>query len=101
MGEDIDRDSTRGVSQAFNRTLNAIASEMQQANYKVYEETAITLEKFKKGRVFRTEDELIDIAKSIRAGPIDVVVILSVFPEIDRRLHTTRLFARSPIAWWT
>ncbi|MFP6732513.1 MAG: hypothetical protein VB959_01575 [Rhodospirillales bacterium] len=93
MGEDIDRDSIRRGSQAFNRTLNAIATEMQKAGYKVYDETAITLEEFKQGRIFRRNDELIDIAKSVREAPIDVVVIFSIFPEIDRRRHTTRLFA--------
>ena len=93
MGEDIDRDSIRRGSQAFNRTLNAIATEMQKVGYKVYDETAITLEEFKQGRIFRRNDELIDIAKSVREAPIDVVVIFSIFPEIDRRRHTTRLFA--------
>jgi hypothetical protein len=93
MGEDIDRDSIRRGSQAFSRTLNAVATEMQKAGYKVYDETAISLEEFKQGRIFRRNDELIDIAKSVRAAPIDVVVIFSVFPEIDRRRHTTRLFA--------
>ena len=41
----------------------------------------------------KRNDELIDIAKSVREAPIDVVVIFSIFSEIDRRRHTTRLFA--------
>ena len=93
MGEDFDKDSIRRGSQAFNRTLNAIATEMQDAGYKVFDESAISLDDFKQGRKFRRHDELIDIAKSVTEAPIDMVIIFSIFPQIEQRPHTTRVYA--------
>ena len=93
MGEDFDKDSIRRGSQPFNRTLNAIATEMLDAGFTVYDETAISLDDFKQGRKFRRQDELIDIAKSVTQAPIDIIIIFSIFPQIEQRQHTTRVYA--------
>ena len=61
MGEDFVKDSIRRGSQPFNRTLNAIATEMRDAGFTVYDETAISLDDFKQGRKFRRQGELIPL----------------------------------------
>jgi hypothetical protein len=94
MGEDSNPNALPRDHQAFERVINAIATELQTYGFTVYDETALTLRGFKPGRVGRADDELIDIARSVDEAPIDVAVIFSVFPQRDSRAYTTKVYAR-------
>ena len=85
MGDDSNPNALPRDHQAFERVINAIATELQTYGFTVYDETALTLRRFKQGRVGRADDELIDIARSVDEAPIDVAVIFSVFPQRDSR----------------
>jgi len=94
MGEDADTDSVPRNSQVFDRVLNALSNQMSDAGFDVFDETAITLDNFTQGRARRSDAELIDIAKSIRRPPIDVVVIFSIYSTSQKKKYTTKVKTR-------
>jgi hypothetical protein len=94
MGDDSNPNALPRDHQAFERVINAIATELQTYGFTVYDETALTLRGFKQGRVGRADDELIDIARSVDEAPIDIAVIFSVFPQSESRAYTTKVYAR-------
>ena len=94
MGVDDDPSSIRRSQPAFDSVLNAFASALQNRGFAVFDETALTLDTHRQGRVRRSDHELIDIAKSLRNPPIDVVVLFSVYPITDRRANTMRYSVR-------
>ena len=94
MGEDSNPASLPRNHQAFERVINALASELQSYGFTVYDETALSLGRFKQGRIRRADDELIDIARSVDDAPVDVAVIFSVFPQRDALPYTTKVYGR-------
>ena len=94
MGMDDDPSSIRRNQPAFNSVLNAFSGALQNRGFAVFDETALTLDSHRQGRTRRSDDELIDIARSVRNPPIDVVVLFSVYPIVDRRGHTVRYSVR-------
>ena len=94
MGVDDDPSSIRRNQPAFDSVLNAFAGALQNRGFSVFDETALTLDTHRQGRVRRSDHEVIDIAKSLRNPPIDVVVLFSVYPIVDRRSHTMRYSVR-------
>lgn len=94
MGEDADEDTVPRDSRVFKRVLAAVANQMGDAGFAVYDETAVTLDNFAQGRVRRTDAELIDIAKSITRPPIDVAVIYSIYASAREVGYTTKVKTR-------
>jgi len=94
MGEDADKDTVARNSQVFRRVLNALSNQLHDVGFDVFDETAVTLENFVQGRVRRTDAELIDIAKSIRRPPIDVVVLFSIYSTAYQHSYTTKVQVR-------
>jgi hypothetical protein len=94
MAEDAVPDAIARDSQVFTRVMGAISNELQDEGFRVFDETAITLENFAQGRVRRSDAELIDIAGSIRQPPIDVMVLVTVFADVSRLAYTTRINLR-------
>lgn len=94
MGEDADEDTIARNSQVFQRVLNALSNQLHDVGFDVFDETAVTLENFVQGRVRRTDAELIDIAKSIRRPPIDVVVLFSIYSTAYQYSYTTKVKTR-------
>ncbi len=94
MGEDVDGDTVARNSQVFHRVLNALSNQLHDVGFDVFDETAVTLENFVQGRVRRTDAELIDIAKSIRRPPIDVVVLFSIYSTAYQHSYTTKVKVR-------
>ncbi len=84
MPEDPDRDTVPRGSRVSNRVLNAISSEMSQVGFKVYDETAVTLDVTRPGQVRRTDAALITIARRVQQVPIDVVVAYSIYASAQR-----------------
>ncbi len=94
MGEDADKGTIARDSQVFRRVLNALSNQLHDVGFDVFDETAVTLENFVQGRVRRTDAELIDIAKSIRRPPIDVVVLFSIYSSTYQHSYTKKVKAR-------
>ena len=94
MGEDADKDTVPRNSRVFKRVLNALASEMDDVGFNVYDEPAVTLGDFAQGRTRRTDAELIDIAKSLKRPPIDVAVIFGIYASEDKLSYTTKIRTR-------
>lgn len=94
MGEDADKDTVPRNSRVFKRVLDPLSNKLQHEGFKVYDETAITLDNFKQGRVRRTDAEIIDIARSIKNPPIDVATIFSIYASANNLSYTTRIKVR-------
>ena len=90
MGEDADPDSIPRKNRAFKRIMAALSNEFGDNGYKVYDETLITLENFKQGRIRRTDAEIIDIAKSIENKRIDIIVIFTVYPRFKKLSYVNK-----------
>jgi hypothetical protein len=93
MIEDADKDSVPRDSRINKRVHSSIS---QQLNHiaDVYDETRITLNNFKQGRVRRTDAELLDIARSITRPPIDIVVIFSTYSSVKTNEYVKKARAR-------
>jgi len=91
MGEDADPDTIPRNNQVFKRVLDALANEMNDEGFDVYDETAVTSGDLAQDRIRRTDGEIIDIARSIKRPPIDVAVIYSIYAQSEARGHTNKL----------
>ncbi len=94
MGEDADRDTIPRNSRVFKQVLNALANQMNDEGFDVFDETAITLDNYVQGRVHRADDEIIDIARSVNRPPIDVAVIFSIYASSNQKSYTTKIRTR-------
>lgn len=94
MGEDADSDTIPRHSQVFTRVLNSLSEQMHNAGFDVYDETAVTLDNFAQGRSRRSDAEMIDIARSVKRPPIDVVVFFSIYASANQKSYTTKVKAR-------
>lgn len=94
LGEDSQKNSVPRNNPVYQRVLHTVSEQLHIHNFNVYDETAITLDSFAQGRVGRTDSELIDIARSIRQPPIDVVVMFTIFASQQTLEHTTKVKAR-------
>jgi hypothetical protein len=94
IGEDADRDTIPRNSRVFKRVLNALANHLNDQGFDVYDETAITLDDYIQGRAHRTDDEIIDIARSVNRPPIDVAVIFSIYASSSQKKYTTKIRTR-------
>jgi hypothetical protein len=94
MGEDADEDTVPRNSRVFRRVLDEISNQLNDEGFDVFDETAVSLENFEQGRVRRTDAELIDISKSIKQPPIDVVVMFSIYASARTLSYTTKVKSR-------
>lgn len=94
MAADGDADGIPRKSRISTRILDEVSSQLSHEGYEVYDETALTLDTHVQGRSNRTNAELIDIGKSIRRPPIDVVVFFTVFAESTRKTYVNELHMR-------
>ena len=94
MGEDADKDTVPRNSRVFKRVLDALANEMNQEGFAVYDEVAVTLDDFNQGRTRRTDAEIIDIARSVNKPPMDVAVIYSIYASAQKTSYTLKVRAR-------
>ncbi|MDP6875054.1 MAG: hypothetical protein QF521_16135 [Alphaproteobacteria bacterium] len=96
MGEDADPGTLPRLGSIFKRVQDALANELNDEGFNVYDETAVTLDNFAQGRIRRTDAEIIDIARSVQRPPIDVAVIYAIYVHGEGRGHTGKLFIRIP-----
>jgi hypothetical protein len=93
MIEDADKDSVPRNSRINKRVHASISQQLNQIA-DVYDETSITLNNFKQGRIRRTDAELLDIARSITRPPIDIVVVLNTYASINTSEYAKKARAR-------
>lgn len=93
MGEDADPDAVPRNSRVFNRTFRAMERQLQNGGFRVFDETAAT-PGFRQGRVRRSPEEMIDIARSVRNPPIDVVVFFTIYASANETGYNTKLRTR-------
>jgi hypothetical protein len=94
MGEDADPDSIPRKSRAFKRVEAALSNEFGDNGFRVYDETLISLDNFKQGRIRRSDAEIIDIAKSIENKRIDIIVVFTVYPRFKKLSYVTKSMPR-------
>ncbi|WP_157465861.1 hypothetical protein [Colwellia sp. TT2012] len=94
IGNDANKGSVSRNNPIFTRVIGALANNMHDNNFDVYDETAITLEGFAQDRVNRSDAEIIDIARSIKRPPIDIAVIFSIYVNQQNNGYTTKVTAR-------
>jgi len=95
MAEDRDAESIPRKSRISTRILNELVTQLDSRGFDVYDETAVTLRTHTQGRSRRTDAELVDVAKSIRRPPIDVVIFFEVFATVTRKTYQNELRLRT------
>jgi len=93
MIEDADKDSVPRDSR-INKRVHASISQQLNHVADVYDETSVTLDKFKQGRKGRSDAELLDIARSITRPPIDIVLVLSTYASVTTSEYAKKGRAR-------
>jgi hypothetical protein len=88
VGDDADQDTVPRHSRIFNRVLAALISDMNERGFKVYDETAASMDITNPGRVRRTDAELISIAQHIPKPPIDVIVVFQVYASVQQNAYS-------------
>ena len=94
MAEDADAEGVARKSRVSTRILNELVTQMHSRGFDVYDETAVTLDTGVQGRSRRTDAELVDIARSVRKPPIDVVVFFTVYTGVTRKTYANDLHLR-------
>ena len=94
IGEDADRSTVARNSRVFNRVLSALSNELNDEGFSVYDETAVTLGHSRQGRIRRDDEEIIDVARSVKRPPIDVAVIFAIYTDTDKTAYTQKIYAR-------
>ena len=93
MIEDADKTAISRDNR-INKRVHASISQQLNHIANVYDETSITLNHFKQGRVRRTDAELLDIARSVTRPPIDVVVVFSTYATVNANEYSKKARAR-------
>ena len=78
MGEDADSDTVPRNNRVFKRVLSGLSNELHDEGFNVYDETAVTMDHSTQGRTRRVDQEIIDIARSVKRPLIDVATIFSI-----------------------
>jgi len=94
IGNDANAGSISRNNPVFVRIIGALANNMHDNNFDVYDETAITLDGFEQHRVNRSDAEIIDIARTIKRPPIDIAVIFSIYVNKQENGYTTKVSSR-------
>mgnify|MGYP001242513057 CR=1 FL=1 len=81
IGEDHSDGTFPRNSRVFLAVLSELTSQLNEAGFDVYDETAVTLDNFVQGRTNRPDAEVIGIAQSIDRVPIDVVVVFHLYGQ--------------------
>ena len=94
MGEDADSDTVPRSSGVFKRVLSGLSNELHDEGFNVYDETAVTMDHSTQGRTRRVDQEIIDIARSVKRPPIDVATIFSIYYRDDKNAYTRKIYTR-------
>ena len=87
MGEDADEDTVPRHSRIFNRVSDALRNRMMELGFKVYNETATTMDVTDPARVRRTDSELITVAQNLTTVPIDVITTFQIYSSTQKSAY--------------
>jgi hypothetical protein len=87
MGEDADPDTVPRNHRVFNRVIESLATELGQLGFQVYDETAVSLDVTRQGRIRRPDAEIITVAKRIQQPPIDVIAVFSIYVNVQENIN--------------
>ncbi|WP_395818262.1 hypothetical protein [Devosia sp.] len=87
MGEDDDPDTVPRNHRVFDRVVQSLQSELGMLGFQVYDETAVSLDVTRQGRIRRSDAELITIAKRIQQPPIDVIAVFSIYVNVQQNIN--------------
>ena len=87
MGDDADQDTVARHSRVFNRVHAAMRSMIQEQGFYVYDETALSMDITNPNRVRRPDSELVTVARSIGAPPVDVLVIFQIYASAQKNAY--------------
>lgn len=87
MGEDGDPDTIPRDSRIFNQVLRSIETELNVRGFRIYDETALSLDVTDTSRVRRSDSEILALARRIPDVPIDAVVLFSIFASTEDNLN--------------
>ena len=88
VGEDADEDTVPRHSRVFNRVSDAIRTQMIAMGFPTFNETAVTMDITNPGRIRRTDAELISVARSITAAPIDVIIPFQIYASSNQDAYS-------------
>ncbi len=94
MAEDEDGETIPRNNRISTRILNELVNQLDGRGFDVYDETAVTLRTHAQGRTRRSDAELLDVAKSIRRPPIDVVIFFRIFSDVTRKKYQNEVRLR-------
>lgn len=94
LGEDGDKDSVSCDSRVFKRVMSALNLEMNGAGFDMYDESAVASDHPSFGRCRRSQQELIDVAKSIYKSRIDIAVIFQIYATTTDKKYLTKANVR-------
>jgi hypothetical protein len=86
VSEDADQDTIPRNSRIFNRVERAIASEMQAKGFRVYDETAVSMDITDPHRTRRNDAELISVARRVSA-PIDAITVFQIYASTEKNQY--------------
>ena len=98
MGEDADIDTVPRNSRIFNRVLRAMEGELQAMGFRVYDETATTMDITDPARVRRTDAEILTVASRVQDVPIDVATVFQIYANAERNAHADIMDLRARIS---
>jgi hypothetical protein len=84
IGEDADEDTVPRGNRIFNRVIRELAEVMNVHGYNVYDETAVAMGFTQPGRVRRRDAEIIDVARSVQAPPLDVIAVFQIYASATK-----------------
>ena len=94
MGMDEDQASVERDSQVFRRVLDALANEMHDVGFDVYDESALSFDGYRGAGIGRSDAELIEVARSIQRPPIDILVIFALYTETRFQRKASEIHSR-------
>ena len=94
MGEDADPSTVARNNRVFKRVLSALSNELNDEGFSVYDESAITTDLSSQERTRRDDDEIIDVARSVKHPPIDIAVIFAIYTDTDKTAYSQKIYAR-------
>lgn len=102
MGEDAKEPGGSGMqiivvprdNRVFKQVLEAVSDQLNLEGFDVYDERVVTLDDFKQDRHGRTDDELFDIARSVKHPPIDTVVVFTVYAGTRKLSYANNVYTR-------
>jgi hypothetical protein len=81
VGDDSDEGAVSRDSRVFKRVVARLNVELNEI-VDVYDEAAVMPNNAKQSRVRRSDDELVDMARSVTRPPIDVLAVFSLYSSV-------------------